>query len=132
MRQNTSLNPQRLQCDELLHMIILEAMSEMEKTDTHLDDPANQYQWMNITQTVTFSLLHGTASFSRLLKMLYESVSMEFISITCYKKVIQVLEQFTLSVYVFVFWPYFFIKHEVYSGCIVTEIDLIFFCHLKW
>ncbi|VIO96758.1 Uncharacterized protein BM_BM3929 [Brugia malayi] len=53
MRQNTSLTPQRLQCDELLHMIILEAMSEMEKTDTRLDDPANQYQWMNITQTLS-------------------------------------------------------------------------------
>ncbi|VIO96759.1 Uncharacterized protein BM_BM3929 [Brugia malayi] len=75
MRQNTSLTPQRLQCDELLHMIILEAMSEMEKTDTRLDDPANQYQWMNITQTVTFSLLHGNASFARLLKILYESLS---------------------------------------------------------
>uniref|UniRef100_A0A1I7VYP1 Mediator of RNA polymerase II transcription subunit 23 n=1 Tax=Loa loa TaxID=7209 RepID=A0A1I7VYP1_LOALO len=75
MRQNTNLTPQRLQCDELLHMIILEAMSEMEKTDTRLDDPANQYQWMNITQTVTFSLLHGNASFSRLLKILYESLS---------------------------------------------------------
>uniref|UniRef100_A0A8R1TXR6 Mediator of RNA polymerase II transcription subunit 23 n=1 Tax=Onchocerca volvulus TaxID=6282 RepID=A0A8R1TXR6_ONCVO len=75
MRQNTNLTPQRLQCDELLHMIILEAMSEMEKTDARLDDPANQYQWMNITQTVTFSLLHGNASFSRLLKILYESLS---------------------------------------------------------
>uniref|UniRef100_A0A1I8ETR1 Mediator of RNA polymerase II transcription subunit 23 n=1 Tax=Wuchereria bancrofti TaxID=6293 RepID=A0A1I8ETR1_WUCBA len=53
MRQNTNLTPQRLQCDELLHMIILEAMSEMEKTDTRLDDPANQYQWMNITQTLS-------------------------------------------------------------------------------
>lgn len=74
MRQNTSGSMQRLQCDELLHMIILEAMSEMEKSDTRLDDPANQYQWMNITHTVTFSLLHGTASFSRLLKILYESV----------------------------------------------------------
>ncbi|KAL3997847.1 Mediator complex subunit 23 family protein [Acanthocheilonema viteae] len=75
MRQNTTLTPQRLQCDELLHMIILEAMSEMEKTDIRLDNPANQYQWMNITQTVTFSLLHGNASFSRLLKILYESLS---------------------------------------------------------
>ncbi|VDN00807.1 unnamed protein product [Thelazia callipaeda] len=75
MRQNASLTPQRLQCDELLHMIILEAMSEMEKTDTRLDDPANQYQWMNITHTVTFSLLHGNASFSRLLKILNESLS---------------------------------------------------------
>uniref|UniRef100_A0A915BTY7 Mediator of RNA polymerase II transcription subunit 23 n=3 Tax=Parascaris univalens TaxID=6257 RepID=A0A915BTY7_PARUN len=75
MRQNTNMTPQRMQCDELLHMIILEAMSEMEKTDMRLDDPANQYQWMNITQTVTFSLLHGTASFSRLLKILYESLS---------------------------------------------------------
>ncbi|CAG9537310.1 unnamed protein product [Cercopithifilaria johnstoni] len=75
MRQNTNLTPQRLQCDELLHMIILEAMSEMEKADTRLDDPVNQYQWMNITQTVTFSLLHGNASFSRLLKILYESLS---------------------------------------------------------
>ncbi|MFH4975626.1 hypothetical protein AB6A40_002335 [Gnathostoma spinigerum] len=74
MRQNSNAPAQRLQCDELLHMIILEAMSEMEKTDTRTDDPANQYQWMNITQTVTFSLLHGTASFSRLLKILYESL----------------------------------------------------------
>lgn len=73
MRQNTNL-AQRVQCDELLHMIILEAMSEMEKTDIRLDDPSNQYQWMNITQTVTFSLLHGNASFSRLLKILYESL----------------------------------------------------------
>lgn len=80
MRQNTNLTPQRLQCDELLHMIILEAMSEMEKTDIRLDDPSNQYQWMNITQAVTFSLLHGNASFSRLLKILYESVRIEFIS----------------------------------------------------
>ncbi|VDK42283.1 unnamed protein product [Anisakis simplex] len=75
LRQNTNMTPQRIQCDELLHMIILEAMSEMEKTDTRLDDAANQYQWMNITQTVTFSLLHGMASFSRLLKILYESLS---------------------------------------------------------
>lgn len=75
MRQSTNVSPQRIQCDELLHMIILEAMSEMEKTEIRLDDPANKYQWMNVTHTVTFTLLHGNASFSRLLKMLYESVS---------------------------------------------------------
>lgn len=56
-------------------MIILEAMSEMEKTDVRVDDAVNQYQWMNITQTVTFSLIQGHASFSRLLKILYESVN---------------------------------------------------------
>lgn len=70
-----SSNAPRVQCDELLHMIILEAMSEMEKTDIRVDDPVNQYQWMNITQTVTFSLMHGLASFSRLLKILYESLT---------------------------------------------------------
>ncbi|VDD91645.1 unnamed protein product [Enterobius vermicularis] len=68
-------NAPRLQCDELLQMIILEAMSEMEKTDVRVDDAVNQYQWMNITQTVTFSLIQGHASFSRLLKILYESLT---------------------------------------------------------
>jgi hypothetical protein len=72
------LSHDRYQYDEILQLIVLEAMAAMEKTDETSDDSVCQYQWIHLAHTIVFSILHGNASLSRLLSFLKSAVSVAY------------------------------------------------------
>uniref|UniRef100_A0A914C1R3 Mediator of RNA polymerase II transcription subunit 23 n=1 Tax=Acrobeloides nanus TaxID=290746 RepID=A0A914C1R3_9BILA len=66
--------PPKIQCNEIMQMLILEAMCAIEESEHDAIHPINQYNWMHIVHLVVYALCHHTAtsygSFDQLIEML--------------------------------------------------------------
>jgi len=60
----------KLQCDEVIQILILEAMSAMEDCEQPVLAPINQYNWLHLSHLVTYALLMGHCTLYQLLHML--------------------------------------------------------------
>uniref|UniRef100_A0A1I8BJS7 Mediator of RNA polymerase II transcription subunit 23 n=1 Tax=Meloidogyne hapla TaxID=6305 RepID=A0A1I8BJS7_MELHA len=64
------VQPSKLQCDEVIQLLILEAMSAMEDCEQPVLAPINQYNWLHLSHLVTYALTMGHCTLSQLLMML--------------------------------------------------------------
>ncbi|KAL3077266.1 hypothetical protein niasHS_013255 [Heterodera schachtii] len=71
LRSSTSQTPcSRIQCDEVIQLLILEAMCAMEDSEQPVLAPVNQYNWLHLSHLVTHALYMQNCTLSELLKML--------------------------------------------------------------
>lgn len=65
-------SPSRLQCSEVVQILILEAMCAMEDFESELSvlSPCNQYNWLHLCHLVMHALSVGCCTLNQLLPML--------------------------------------------------------------
>uniref|UniRef100_A0A183C914 Mediator of RNA polymerase II transcription subunit 23 n=1 Tax=Globodera pallida TaxID=36090 RepID=A0A183C914_GLOPA len=71
LRSANSMTPTpRIQCDEVIQLLILEAMCAMEDSEQPVLASINQYNWLHLSHLVTHALFMQNCTLSELLKML--------------------------------------------------------------
>lgn len=60
----------RIQCSEIIHILILEAMCAMEESELPVLSPANQYNWLHLCHLIMHALLIGSCTLKKLLPTL--------------------------------------------------------------
>ncbi|CAK5084809.1 unnamed protein product [Meloidogyne enterolobii] len=70
LRPSPQVQSSKLQCDEVIQILILEAMSAMEDCEQPVLAPINQYNWLHLSHLVTYALLMGHCTLYQLLHML--------------------------------------------------------------
>uniref|UniRef100_A0A914HSB4 Mediator of RNA polymerase II transcription subunit 23 n=1 Tax=Globodera rostochiensis TaxID=31243 RepID=A0A914HSB4_GLORO len=71
LRSANSMTPTpRIQCDEVIQLLILEAMCAMEDSEQPVLASVNQYNWLHLSHLVTHALFMQNCTLSELLKML--------------------------------------------------------------
>ena len=70
-RSHSGPNPiPRVQFDEVVHILLIEAMSAMEDSDLHTLTQVNQYNWLHLTHLVTYALCSSFCSLHQLFNLL--------------------------------------------------------------
>lgn len=65
-----SNNPVRIQCSEVVHILILEAMCAMEESELPVLSSANQYNWLHLCHLMMHALSIGSCTLHQLLPTL--------------------------------------------------------------
>ncbi|KAI1723658.1 mediator complex subunit 23 domain-containing protein [Ditylenchus destructor] len=60
----------RIQCNEVIQILLLEAMGAMEESELGISTPMNQYNWIHLSHLVTYALFIGCCSLQSLLSLL--------------------------------------------------------------